>query len=68
VRIPAGTQNGQQLRIRGQGLPIGKSGGKGDLFVVSNLQVPTDVSDEEKKLWEKFRVDSSFRPRADARS
>jgi len=67
VRIPAGTQNGQQLRVRGQGLPIGKSGGKGDLFVVSNIQVPTDMSDDEKKLWETLRAESSFQPRGDAR-
>ena len=68
VRIPPGTQNGQQLRVRGQGLPVGKSGDKGDLYVVSNLQVPREVSDEEKKLWDQLRAKSSFRPRADAQS
>src|SRR5258708_5978414 len=68
VRIPAGTQNGQQLRIRGQGLPIGKTGKNGDLFVVSNLQVPPDVNDEERELWEKLRARSPFRPRGHARN
>ena len=63
VRIPAGTQDGQQLRIRGQGLPIGKTGQHGDLFVVSNIQVPTEVSGEEKELWEKLRSSSTFRAR-----
>jgi curved DNA-binding protein len=68
VRIPPGTQNGQQLRIRGQGLPIGKTGGKGDLFVVSTIQVPPEVNDEERELWEKLRSRSTFRPRGDART
>ena len=68
VRIPAGTQNGQQLRIRGQGLPVGKTGGRGDLFVVSNIQVPTVVNEDEKKLWEKLGAESSFQPRGDARA
>ena len=68
VKIPAGTQNGQQLRIRGQGLPIGKSGDKGDLFVVSTIQVPTEVNDEEKARWEKLRSTSTFQPRGDAKS
>ncbi len=67
VRIPAGTQNGQQLRIRGQGLPIGKTGKNGDLFVVSTIQVPTDVSAEERKNWEKLRAESSFHPRSNGR-
>jgi curved DNA-binding protein len=40
VRIPPGTNNGQQLRVREQGLPKGKSGERGDLYVVANVQVP----------------------------
>ncbi len=68
VRIPAGTQNGQQLRIRGQGLPIGKTGGKGDLYVISHIQVPPEMNDEEKKHWEKLRETSSYRPRGNERS
>src|SRR5215469_339126 len=58
IRIPAGTQSGQKLRVRGRGL-----GGKGDLFVVSRITVPSKVSDGEKKLWEQLKEQSHFNPR-----
>lgn len=64
VRIPPGTQNGQQLRLRGAGLPKGRSGEKGDLFVVATLAVPESIDSAERALWEQLRDRSSFRPRA----
>jgi curved DNA-binding protein len=63
VRIPPGTSNRQQLRVRGQGLPKGKSGERGDLYVVANVQVPQQVSEEERALWEKLSRASKFNPR-----
>jgi curved DNA-binding protein len=63
LRIPSGTNNGQQLRMRGQGLPKGKSGESGDLYVVINVQVPSDLTAEERELWEKLGSISRFRPR-----
>ncbi|OAI42783.1 molecular chaperone DnaJ [Verrucomicrobia bacterium SCGC AG-212-E04] len=68
VRIPPGTANGQQLRVRAQGLPIGKTGERGDLYVVSNIQIPTELTDAERTLWEKLKVASSFEPRGAAKS
>ncbi|HEY1172015.1 MAG TPA: DnaJ C-terminal domain-containing protein [Verrucomicrobiae bacterium] len=61
IKIPAGTNSGQKLRIRGKGLP--KEGGQGDLFVVVQIKLPTKVSDAEKELWEKLAKASSFNPR-----
>ena len=63
LRIPSSTNNGQQLRMRGQGLPKGKSGESGDLYVVINVQVPSDLTAEERELWEKLGSISRFRPR-----
>jgi curved DNA-binding protein len=63
VLIPPGTNNGQQLRVRGQGLPKGKSGERGDLYVVANVQVPQQVGEEERALWEKLSRTSQFNPR-----
>lgn len=68
VRIPAGTANGQQLRVRAQGLPIGKTGNRGDLYVVANIQIPAEVSESERELWEKLKATSTFQPRADAQT
>ena len=64
VRIPPGTNNGYQLRVRGRGLPKGQSvGERGDLYVVANVQLPQQLSDEERALWEKLSRVSRFNPR-----
>ena len=40
LRVPAGTANNQQFRVRGRGLPKDKSGSRGDLFVIEGLDKP----------------------------
>jgi len=62
IKIPAGTQSGQKLRVRGRGLPS-RAGGHGDLMVVTKIVVPAKVSDTEKKLWEQLARESKFNPR-----
>lgn len=61
IKIPPGTQSGQRLRVRGRGL--GKEGARGDLFVITRIQVPTKISDSERALWEQLAKASSFSPR-----
>jgi curved DNA-binding protein len=63
VRIPPGTDNGQQLRVRGQGLPKGQNGERGDLYVVVKVELPQKISDEERALWEELSRVSRFNPR-----
>jgi curved DNA-binding protein len=63
VRIPAGTNQGRQLRIRGRGLPIGRTGGQGDLYVVINIELPPKITEEERELWKKLSEISDFNPR-----
>jgi curved DNA-binding protein len=55
IRIPAGAEQGQQLRIRQRGLPKGKSGDRGDFFVVLNMETPSAKNAEQRGLWEKLR-------------
>jgi curved DNA-binding protein len=63
LRIPPGSAQSQRLRVRGQGLP--KEGGKvrGDLYVVLKVQVPQQIGDQERRLWEELRRISRFNPR-----
>ncbi len=62
IKIPPGTQTGQKLRVRERGLP--QRGGKnGDLIVVTKVEVPAQVSDAERKLWEQLAKESRFNPR-----
>ena len=63
LRVPAGTQDGSQLRVRGQGLPKG-SEGRGDLYVTLAVKLPVTVTDEERVLWEALAKGSTFDPRA----
>ena len=63
LRIPPGTKNGKQLRVRGQGLPKPPGTERGDLYVVVQIQVPESVSEEERVLWEKLARLSRFNPR-----
>lgn len=62
LKVPPRTQQGQQLRVRGKGLPTG-SDTRGDLYVAIAIQVPTEVTAEERRLWRELANASSFRPR-----
>ena len=50
LAIPPGTQPGTQMRLKGQGLAVGEK--PGDLFVKINIEIPTTVTDEQKKILE----------------
>lgn len=63
IKIPPGTQNGQKLRVRGRGLRA-REGSSGDLIVVMRVQVPSQVSDAERRIWEQLARESQFRPRS----
>lgn len=52
--IPAGTQPGQILRLRGKGMPIVNSSRFGDHYVTVVIAVPTKLSREERKLYEEL--------------
>ena len=55
IKIPAGTQSGKQLRLKGKGMPYIKGSGYGDLYVQLNTEVPISLNKEQKELLEKFR-------------
>jgi len=48
IKIPPGTQSGQQLRLRGKGAPSLRGGARGDQFVEVQVVVP-HVADERTK-------------------
>jgi curved DNA-binding protein len=50
LKIPPGTQNGQVFRLKGQGMPaVGKPDDRGDLFAAVDIQVPRQLSAEQRK-------------------
>lgn len=57
LTIPEGTENGKQIRLRGLGMPHLKDKEKrGDLYAIVDVQLPKDLSREEKELFEKLRA------------
>lgn len=63
VTIPQGANNGQRLRLRGQGLNKRK-GGRGDEYVRLKIVVPKEVGAEERRLYEELQRASRFNPRS----
>ena len=62
--IPAGTQPGKVLYLRGKGVPKLRSNGRGDQLVVINVEVPSRLSDEQRELFEQLAesLGSEVRP------
>ncbi|MCE5263527.1 MAG: DnaJ domain-containing protein [Deltaproteobacteria bacterium] len=56
IRVPAGTQNGTKIRMKGYGVPglKGSGGAKGDQFVKINIEVPRKLSDKQLQLVKKL--------------
>ena len=56
LKLPAGTQSGQRFRLRGHGLPsVGKPDERGDLYANVEVDIPKELSPEERKHWEALR-------------
>jgi molecular chaperone DnaJ len=55
LKVPAGSQHGKLLKIKGRGAPKLKGGGKGDLLARLKLTVPEKVSKQERELLEQLR-------------
>ena len=55
VKIPPGTQNGKQFRLRGKGMPIIRNKGYGDLYIQAITEVPVSLTKEQKNLLEQFK-------------
>lgn len=63
VKVPPGTRPGRKLRVKGKGGPR-PSGGRGDLIVEVDVEVPQKLSRREKELLEQFADAHQANPRA----
>lgn len=54
VKIPAGTQDGAKLAVRGKGAPKVKDSGAGDLRIVVRVKVPRSMNERQRKAMEDF--------------
>ncbi|MDP9312951.1 MAG: J domain-containing protein [Chloroflexota bacterium] len=57
LQVPANTQNGKTFLIRGQGMPKpGNPDQRGDLYIVADAQIPTDLTPRERELVQELRA------------
>jgi molecular chaperone DnaJ len=61
MKVPSGTQNGRTFRLKGKG--PGRRGGRGDLLVTVNVEVPQKLSKPEKELLKQLQEVEKDSPR-----
>jgi curved DNA-binding protein len=63
LRVPANTQAGQRLRIKGKGLR-NKAGEPGDLYALFKIVIPAQADEPVRALWAQLAEQAAFNPRA----
>jgi molecular chaperone DnaJ len=54
IQIPAGTQPGKVIRLRGKGIPHLQRGGRGDQLVLISVEIPRSLTAEQRELFERL--------------
>ncbi|KKB76206.1 molecular chaperone DnaJ [Devosia limi DSM 17137] len=55
VKVAAGTQPGQRVRLKGKGMPVLRSKDTGDLYVQLDIETPQNLSRKQRELLEEFQ-------------
>ena len=61
MKIPAGSQNGKKLRLKGRGMP-GKTAG--DQYVILKIETPEATTEAQRELYRRMQKEMNFNPRA----
>ena len=59
VKVPEGTQNGRQFRLRNKGMPVLRQAQTGDLYIQVAVETPQNLSKRQRELLEEFEGLSS---------
>lgn len=59
VKVPAGTQPGQRVRLKTKGMPILRSRDFGDLYVQLDVETPQNLTRRQRELLEEFHRESA---------
>ena len=57
VKIPAGTQTGDQFRLRGKGFSVLRSSARGDMIIQVLVETPRDLTPRQRELLEQFEAE-----------
>ncbi len=58
VKIPPGTQTGDQFRLRGKGFSVLRSAARGDMFIQVAVETPQNLTARQRELLEMFEAES----------
>lgn len=58
VKIPPGTQSGDQFRLRGKGFSVLRSAARGDMFIQVAVETPQHLSRRQRELLEEFEAEA----------
>lgn len=59
VKVPEGTQNGKQFRLKGKGMPVLRQPAVGDLYIQVAVETPQNLTKRQRELLEEFQELSS---------
>ncbi len=59
VKVPEGTQNAKQFRLKGKGMPVLRQQAVGDLYIQIDIETPQNLSKRQRELLEEFEKLSS---------
>ncbi|MFN3293548.1 MAG: molecular chaperone DnaJ [Gemmobacter sp.] len=54
VKVPAGSQTGKQMRLRGKGMPALRGGGTGDMLIEMAVETPVNLTARQRELLAEF--------------
>ncbi|QLE00689.1 J domain-containing protein [Galbibacter sp. BG1] len=59
LKVAPGTQNGQQVKLKGKGFPVyKKEGTHGDLFITYQVKLPSKLTEKQKELFEALKKEN----------
>jgi molecular chaperone DnaJ len=63
VNIPAGTQTGQQFRLRNKGMSVLRSSAFGDMYVQAQIETPVNLTKDQRELLKQFEETGAGSPK-----
>ncbi len=59
VKIPAGSQTGDQFRLRGKGFSVLRSAARGDMYIQVAVETPQNLTRRQRELLEEFEAEAT---------
>ncbi len=68
VKIPAGTQTGEQFRLRGKGFSVLRSAARGDMYIQVAVETPQHLNKRQRELLEELEGEAAAHARSSPES